>query len=432
MILNYFYLLLALISCGLSLCACGDGKLAAEPSKSGGAPPKKHQPPSGPPPVQAEARKVQMRDFKLTVAVTGAILPYREAQVAASVEGLVTAVHIDEGQEVKEGKVLVTLENDIWKARIKEKQAEYRKLQAEYARLQSGYLKEEIKQRQEAVREIKANLNNLSSELKRKQELFLQKNISETEWDQARFTYEAAQARLQKALAELQLYQRGYREELIAAAKADLEKTAAQLEQLQISFDKTTITAPFSGAILEKKVEVGQWVAVGSSVVTLLDLTQIKVGTYVAEKYIRLVQMGMQAEITLEALPGKKFVGKVIEILPQASALDRNFPVRLLLKQPDPQIRAGMFCRISAVLRHNPKALMVHSDAILRQRQQDTVIKITAEHTAEFIPVTLGGRDGEWFEVLSASDKLQAGNRVVITNNPSIFPGARLIIIREY
>ena len=251
---KFFYLVLSMICSCLLLCACSDEKLAAEPGKSGANPDKTGQaPPSGPPPVQAEARKVQLREFKLTVAVTGATIPYREAQVAASVEGLVTAVHINEGQEVKRGDVLVTLENDIWKARIKEKEAEYRKLQAEYARLQAGYLDEEIKQRQEAVGEIKANLRNLSSELKRKQELFQQKNISETEWDQARFTYEAAQARLEQAQAELQLYQRGYRQELIAGAKADLEKTAAQLEQLQISLAKTTITAPFAGAILEKK-----------------------------------------------------------------------------------------------------------------------------------------------------------------------------------
>ena len=113
----------------------------------------------------------------------------------------------------------------------------------------------------------------------------------------------------------------------------------------------------------------------GSVVVTLLDLTQIKVNSYVPEKYICLVKLGMQGEITIEALPGRKFVGEVIEILPQASALDRNFSVRLLIKKPDRQIRAGMFCRISVVLRHTSQALMVHGDAVSRQRQQDTVIK---------------------------------------------------------
>jgi RND family efflux transporter MFP subunit len=272
----------------------------------------------------------------------------------------------------------------------------------------------------------------LALEWKRKNDLYYKKNISESEWEQAKFALDAGKARVEKAKADFLLYQKGYRQELISAAIANWEKSQAEWKEALIYQEKTKVLSPFSGIIVEKNAEKGEWILAGGILYTLMDLSQIKVTLYVTEKYISLVKIGMEANISIDALPGQKFTGKVIEIIPHANEA-RNFPVRLLVKNHHGQIKSGMFSRIEAVLRESEKTLMVHCDALLRKGQDNFIIKISSHQVAEYISISIGDRDGDWIEISDAKEKnIQPGDRVVVTNNPSVYPGANVIIAREY
>ncbi len=416
----------------LLLCSCEPSTSSSEslssPKQEEGA----SQPgPQGPPPVQVESRKIESRPFLVKVSAIGVTNPYREAKVAAAIEGLVTQVFFEEGKEVKENETLVMIEPEIWEARTKAKEAEMKKQEAELERLKSGYLVEEIGLKKASLEEIEAELRPLALEFKRKSDLYHKKNISESEWEQAKFAFEASKARLEKAKADFYLYQKGYRHELIASAKAEWQRSQAEWNEALVYQSKTKILSPFSGQIVEKKIEKGEWVTPGTIIANVMDLSKIKVTLYVAERYIHLVKPGMSAIISIDALPGEEFTGKVIEIVPNAGR-DRNFPVRLLVENVQGKIKSGMFCRASAVLKEVEKALMVHCDAILRQRQENTIIKILPDNSIEYVSVIIGDREGDWIEILDSKGKLSAGDRIVVTNNPSVYPGARVIVAREY
>lgn len=435
---SFFIILLLSIAIVLSSCSKGKAGEALEkpPDASGTATsPENDQPKGmmqGPPPVQVEVRAVVARPFQVKVAVTGSTTGYRKASPAAAVDGIVRAIHITEGRMVKKGETLVTIEDDIWKARLREQEAECKRCEAELARFKAGYLPYEIEQKKANVLEIKASWELAGLEYRRKEDLYKKRNISETERDQAKFTYEAAQARLQGAQAELKLLEGGFRKELVDAAGAELEKAVAQREQARVLLDKTKVPAPFDGVIAEKKVEVGEWVTSGTVIATLIDLSQIKVVTYIPEKYISLARLGFKAQVMLDAFPGKDFTGEIIEILPEASLQDRNLQVRFLVPNVENQIQAGMFCRISGIMREVPNALLLHTDAIVKQGTQTVAIKVGPGGAAEFVSLSLGSRDGNWFEILDAGGKIQAGDKVVVTNNPNVSPGAKLIVVREY
>lgn len=470
-----------------------------------------------PPPVFVEARPLHMHSFKITLSASGFIMPYRQSQIASALAGRITSVRIQEGQKVKKDDVLATIEDQLHKYYILEKEAECRRLEAEVKRLQTGYLVEEIRSQKEIVQEQEAQLRGLDAELKRKKELYLSQNISKNEWDEVRFKSDAQQARLQKAREDLALLERGFREEVKASAQAELEKTQAQLDGERYLLLQTEIKAPFDGTILQKYVEVGEWVKEGTVVASVIDISKVKVTVFVPERYLPLVEKKKQtqgdAQVLIDALPDRKdIVGKVIEIVPEASAKDRNFTVRLLVENADNVIQSGMSCRVFAVFREVPNALLIHRDAFVNRGAQTLAIKIvtdTASNTSlpKYFTITIGGRDGDWFEILDSSysfpakmefsksldqgkipeemsqtfaknmctlssdhvvelvksdeewrlccknpeqtyrvvreikenalmvyssEKLKAGDKMVITNNPNVYPEARLIVEREY
>lgn len=387
---------------------------------------------AGPPPVQVEVRTVQTRPFRVVFSLTGTTLPYRQAEVAAGVSGIVTDVHVRDGQQVAVHAPLVNIEENLWQAKVQEQSAYCDKLEADLARLRAGYLREEIAQKRAAVKESKVDLQRLSAELKRKEELYYSKNLSATEWDQARFSQQAMAARLEQAEADLALVERGFRSELVQAAEADLRSAQAQLVQAKDSLQKAQIKAPFAGVVVQKKVEIGEWMNMGSVVVSLADVSKIKVEVAVPEQYIQAITMGMRAQVALDALPGREITGEVIEIVPKVSPGTRNFPVRFLVDNARGEIAWGMFCRVSGIVRQSDKALLLHGDAILRRDKKSFAIKLMPDNMAEFVPVSLGEREGDWFEVLDSGNKLSGGDKVVVTNNPQVYPGARLMVVREY
>lgn len=424
---------ISLLLLSFSLVSCGSGTAESSPQPSG--PSKAGKPPSefqGPPPVQVETRLIRQQPLSVTFNGTGNALPYRTVQIAAASSGLVIAIALTEGSQVAAGTPLVTIEKNLWQAKVNEQRESCNKLEAELQQLQAGYLPEEIAQKRAAVKAINVELQRLASELKRKSELYRQKNLSETDWEQVRFAYEAEEANLAKAKADLALLERGFREELIKAATADLKRAQALLAQAEDALGKTVITAPFAGVVVAKKVEVGEWVLPGTVVAHLVDVSKIKVDVAIPENYVRFITMGMPAQITLDAFPSKEFSGTVIEIVPMTAGGMRNFPVRFLVENQDRTIFYGMFCRVACQLRPTANAVMIHADALVRKDKKIFAIKVMPDTTAQFVEIALGERNGEWFEIAGGNSPFNQGDQVVTTNNPQVYPGARLLVVREY
>lgn len=401
--------------------------------------------------VQVEIRAIRVQPLKVTVSTLGTTMPYRISNLAAVQDGLVLSVLFKDGQIVRKNQELVLLDNTILKAQQLEKKAECDRLDAELRRLKVGYLPEEIAEKKAIYDVAKASLEQANSEWQRKEELYRNKNISKSEWEQAKFNRQVCQAVVDRDLAAWELLKNGYRVELIAATQAELNRAQAQLSEVDYWLKKNTILAPFDGIILTKQVEEGEWVTTGKTVTTLLDISKIKIAIFVAEKYMGLVKPGLKGKITLDALPGQEFEALIEEIIPQASAQSRNFELRLVMDNPvapdDPShlrhvIQPGMFCRVFGILREEESALMIHSDAIVRQQNQTYAIKaktIKDEQGSKVIPeyvlITLGARNGDWFELRDLVPKLDQGDKVVVTNQESIKnePGAyELIVVREY
>jgi membrane fusion protein (multidrug efflux system) len=162
-----------------------------------------------------------------------------------------------------------------------------------------------------------------------------------------------AQLEAQAALAELnlkrdeaQLKVQAISQAVVDTDRATLKGTQAQVVAQKALIAQKTIRAPFSGQLGIRQVNLGQYLAPGSAVVTLQKLDPVDIDFTVPQSQIDLVRVGMPAQVETSAVPGRTFTGKVTAIEPQLDTATRNLKVRARLSNPGNVLLPGVFATV--------------------------------------------------------------------------------------
>ncbi|MHB1666558.1 MAG: efflux RND transporter periplasmic adaptor subunit [Thiomonas sp.] len=162
-----------------------------------------------------------------------------------------------------------------------------------------------------------------------------------------------AQLQAQAALAELnlkrdtaQLKVQAISQAVVDTDAATLKSAQAQVAAQQALIAQKTITAPFSGQLGIRQVNLGQYLAPGTAVVTLQKLDPMEVDFTVPQNQIDLVHVGMNAEVQTSAVPGKTFEAKVTAVEPQVNTTTRNLTVRARVPNPKGELLPGVFATV--------------------------------------------------------------------------------------
>jgi len=224
--------------------------------------------------------------------------------------------------------------------------------------------------------------------------------------------------------AALELAQAGNRSEDIMAARAVVAKRKAEMEEIQYELSKATISAPFSGVIISKEAEKGEWVKKGNKLAEIINLKRVLIHTEVPEKNIPQVKLGQSAQIYPDAYPGQLFKGHVKHLIPQADLQSRNFPLRIEVDNPEHRLLAGMFVRLKIPVSKEENVLLLPKDALIKTADGEYVFLVKGT-TAHKTKVTLGPGKGD---LIAVSGKLAVGDKVVVTNNESLRDMAKVIV----
>jgi membrane fusion protein (multidrug efflux system) len=173
-------------------------------------------------------------------------------------------------------------------------------------------------------------------------------------------------------------------------------------------------------------VSVGDYVKEGADMVNLESIDPLKVDFRVPETYMRQVQPGQTLTVTLDALPGRKFDGKVLAVNPLVDAAGRAVVIRAIVRNADTSLRPGMFTRVNLITRDEKEALVVPEQAIVPQGDEQYVFRIVDGKAAR-VKVDIGQRRDGKVEVtkgLTVNDivvtagqlKLRDGMAVTVAN----------------
>jgi membrane fusion protein (multidrug efflux system) len=232
--------------------------------------------------------------------------------------------------------------------------------------------------------------------------------VNEAEVQQSRANLKLAQSKYDRAvdLAKSNFISGQARDE----AENNLRVAEAAVALAQAKLAKTDIKAPFSGIIGLRTVSNGDYVKEGADMVNLESIDPLKVDFRVPEVYMQQVQPGQSLTVALDAMPGRKFEGKVFAVNPLVDAAGRAVVIRAMVRNPDTSLRPGMFARVSLITRDEKNALVIPEQAVVPQGDEQFVFKVNDGRVAR-VKVELGQRRASKVEVL----KGLAANDVVVT-----------------
>ncbi len=213
----------------------------------------------------------------------------------------------------------------------------------------------------------------------------------------------------------------------VDTALATRDSAAATVERTRAVIAQKAIKAPFAGRLGLRNVDLGQYVAVGTSLVTLQQLDPIYADFPAPEEALRALAVGQQVRMTVDAIPGHSFEGKIEAIDARVSAESRNVTARAVFANPDRKLLPGMFANLTVTTGEPASVLTVPRTAIVYSLYGDNVFVVrAAPHAREQGGVSdKGGASGLIVERrfvkvgqargerIAIQEGLRAGERVV-------------------
>ncbi len=346
----------------------------------------------GPPPAQVFLETAKLETLADARPVTGEIRSRHTAELASQVEGLALEVLIEEGDQVKKGQVVAKLDDHR-------------------AQLELERAKAQLNSDQSLIDQRIADLEQARRDLARVEELDARASAGAAQLDAAR-TLVASRA------AEL------------AQARADLAVSESNLAIAEKELKDMSITAPFAGTVTSKHTEVGQWVAVGDSICTIVSMTDLEARIDIPQTLLPALERANASESTtieikLPSIPTPMHA-TVHAVVPQADTLSRLFPVRLIVDDPESQLRPGMSLTAMVPTGTQADLLTVSKDAILRNAAGEYVY-FNNNGVAALAPITRLFSVGD--RVVIRSPMIQPGVQVVIEGNERMFPTQPMIVL---
>src|SRR5262249_28248101 len=240
---------------------------------------------------------------------TGYIIAAHRIQVASKVLGKVAWIGVDKGQKVKEGQVLVRLEDDEYRAQLQQGRGQLANLEARLKEMENGSRPEEIAGALANLNVAKADLENARITLGRTRNLTASKVLSLQALDDAQARYDSQQARVASLEKTYDLVKLGPRIEQIDAVRGQIEQAKGALAFYETQLANTVIRAPVSGTILERAVEKGEFVTtsfVGDKgakgyVVSLADLKDLQVELDISQNDFAKLDRRQRGVVTTDA-----------------------------------------------------------------------------------------------------------------------------------
>ncbi len=367
--------------------------------------------PAQPVPVAVAVITAHRADLVTSVSDTGTVASLREAKIASTLSGLVVEVFVTEGQRVQRGTPLMRLKTDSLAATEAQARASVANARARLAQLLNGARPEELDRAAAAAAQAKAALDLAQANVQRIRTLYQMGAVSRQDLDSTESQFRQAQAAHDSATQSQRLTQLGARSEEVTAAQAQLAQAEAALAAAQIQLRDATVTAPFAGTITQRSVEPGESVSPGATSFVLAQLDDVYAQLAVPERQRQGLRVGQVVAITVDALPGAQFAGKIAEIQPAAAVSSRSFTVKVRVPNPQGVLRPGMFARGTITVSVRPNVLQIPDSAVLATTGKPIVF-VVQDGKAVRREVALGEQQSGLIEITSG---LTGGEQVVIS-----------------
>lgn len=352
---------------------------------------------SSAPVVKATVAVAQITRQPRTYEAVGTVVAGTAATVSSKVMGVVKRVHVKEGDTVRKGDLLATIDDTTFQNQLREAEAslgEARK--AEAAALS-------------AVESAKAGSDLAHTTYLRYHNLLADQSVSRQEFDEA----EARERQSRAALAQAC--------DLAQAARERVKQAEAAVSGAAVPIRDAAIRASYDGVVTAKWIEEGGLASPGTPVLALEKAEGYRAELVVPEAYYHAMKVNEKVKLRIPAMGDRSVEGVIGVIVPAADPQSRSFVVKVDIPRGE-GVRAGMFVR-AAITTSKEDLVLAPATAIVHQGGLTGVYLMTPDRTARFRLVRTGRAFGDRLEVISG---LKPGDTFVVAPPPQMLDGTRV------
>jgi membrane fusion protein (multidrug efflux system) len=252
----------------------------------------------------------------------------------------------------------------------------------------------------------------------------LKNDVQTATYDQLVAQYELAKLNFEK---QQQLYDENATSEIAyLTAKWQLEAAAKGLDIVKTHISKGYIRSPISGVVDDRYMNKGEMSAPGVPILSIVDVSRVKITAGVPEKYVEQIAKGQEVKITVDVLPGQEFSGKISYISPALSQGSRTFEIEIIINNGKLALKPEMSANIELSRSEKENAIAIPQDYIVDYGSEKYLF-VLEDGIAKKRDVELGGRNENLVLVKSG---LNAGDKLIIEGFQSISDGEKVKVVQ--
>ena len=323
---------------------------------------------------KVEVKKLVPQSYQQTIRTFGVLEAAESVSLSSEFSAKVKKINFKEGQRIQAGHVMVELDKADLQNLIKKAEAD---LQSARAKLKESRLL-----------------------MKRRQELFAQKIVSQEQMEKFETT--------------------------LTDAEADYERAIVGLNQARNDLSRASIISPVSGKVVKKKIEVGEIAAPGKVLAEIQVTNIMRVVTHVTEQEINSIQLGSESIVTTPGVRGREYIARIESRGDEVDPATGNFPVKLTVENNDGLLKTGMTAVVVMAGLEVSDALLIPDSALVDRNRKRVVYRVTDGLAEEVEPVLAVTLTSELIPVLAG---LSEGDDVIIGGLDTVVDGKKVEVI---
>ena len=347
-----------------------------------------------------------------TVTANGTLAADEQVVLGTKVVGRLAEISVDLGSLVKKGQSVGRIDTKDYQYRLDQAVAALKQARVRLGLPADGDDDRVDPTQTAVVRQAKALLDQAQLNRDRMSRLSEQQFIARAELDAAVSALQVAESRYQDALEEVQ-----NRQGMLLQRRSEVELVRQQLSD-------TIIASPIDGAVVERQASVGEYLAAGAPVVTLVRLHPLRLRLSVPEREAISVRTGQPVRITVDGDAGVH-TGTVARLSPAISEQNRTLLIEAEIPNTGNRLRPGSFAKAEVVVQQGDRVVTVPASALVTFAGVDKVLTVR-DGKSEELRVTTGRRLGEQVEIVSG---VKAGEPIVV--QPGNLTGGQAVTIEK-
>ena len=353
--------------------------------------------PAGEAPRRVQVVKAEKRKIPRTVVAVGTLAAEDRAELGFKVPGRLERWNVDLGSRVAAGSVLAELDARDYELRRDRARAALEQARARLGLAVGGDDDGLDPHQVGVVRQARARLEQATVDLNRSRELRDQGILAQAAFDASEAAFKVAESLYNDSLEEV-----NNRRGILAERRSDLALAEQQLTD-------THLHAPFSGGVQQRRANLGEYLAAGAPVVTLVKLSPLRLRLDVPEREALNIRAGQEVAVRTEGATDA-WPGRIVRLSPAIEEANRSLIVEAEVDNSKGLLRPGSFARAEIQTESGGDSLVVPASSLVLFAGIEKVITVKQGKALER-PVTSGRRAGEAVEILSG---LEAGESVVV------------------